>query len=77
MQNITLLVRILCLSLITMLIGCSASDGRHSAVIPAVAVTLQEVELSSTDQQISYSGTIEEALSVPLSFSVPGTVTEV
>ena len=67
----------LLLTCIVVLTGCSTSDGQDGSPHLSIAVEVQEVQLGSTEQQISFSGTIEEALSVPLSFSVPGTVSEV
>lgn len=57
--------------------GCQSSKGNENMVQPPVAVITQTVQLFSADQAITYSGTIEEALTVPLTFSVMGTVAEV
>lgn len=67
----------LLLTMIFILSGCSITDGEDATLQRTISVKVQEVQLSNIEQQISFSGTIEEALSVPLSFSVPGTVSEV
>jgi membrane fusion protein, multidrug efflux system len=65
------------LSIMVMLCGCADPNGSDQRLLQAVAVSIQEVRPFSSEMEIAYSGTIEEALSVPLSFSVLGTVYEV
>jgi membrane fusion protein, multidrug efflux system len=57
--------------------GCKATNGRENSAPQTVTVSVQEVQPYAGNLEIAYSGTIEEVLAVPLTFSVIGTVSEV
>ena len=62
---------------IAMISSCSTIGAKDSATNPPVSVVVQEVKAYSAEQEIDYSGTIEETMSAPLTFSVIGTVSKV
>ncbi|MDD5087332.1 MAG: efflux RND transporter periplasmic adaptor subunit [bacterium] len=56
--------------------GCRTGNGWEASP-RTITVGIQEVRQSSSEMDIAYCGTIEEALTVPLTFAVLGTVSEV
>ncbi len=57
--------------------GCSKSSGNDAASVPPVDVSTERITLADGSRALTYSGTIEESESIPLSFSVVGTVARV
>lgn len=55
--------------------GCGKEDTTYTP--PPIGVKISEAQITGFDQQISYSGTIEESVSITLSFSIGGTVDRV
>jgi RND family efflux transporter MFP subunit len=54
--------------------GCSSNSGDQNN---AVKVQVEKVKLADANQELAYSGTIEESETIPLSFSSVGTVSKV
>jgi membrane fusion protein (multidrug efflux system) len=77
MRLITPVILTAVISTTVLLSGCKGSNGGEQRSNQPIAVSIQEVRPFSSEMEIAYSGTIEEALSVPLTFSVLGTVSEV
>ena len=59
------------------LIGCGQESKGSDGVRNAINVEIYETRLISQGQEFAYSGTIEESVSIPLNFTVMGTVTKV
>lgn len=59
------------------LIGCGQESKGSDSVRNAINVEIYETRLISQGQEFAYSGTIEESVSIPLNFTVMGTVTKV
>lgn len=57
--------------------GCTGNSGADNANTPPVRVKVKGAALADGSQAMAYSGTIEESESIPLSFSVVGTVARV
>lgn len=63
--------------LILNLPGCQSNERRLSDTDNKIKVMTTEAKRLSIDENIGYSGTIEELVSIPLNFSVIGTVAHV
>ncbi len=57
------------------MLGCSSDAGNHNNL--AIKVQVEEVKPADANQELAYSGTIEESETIPLSFSSVGTVSKV
>jgi RND family efflux transporter MFP subunit len=57
--------------------GCSNNSNGESQNNKVINVEVQQVKATDQNQSLSYSGTIEESESIPLSFSTVGSVSRV
>lgn len=65
-------------ALVAAISSCSGRSGStENASNRRINVEVEQVKVLGDDQEIAYSGTIEESESIPLSFSVMGTVSRV
>lgn len=71
----TILIFITAIGFSLFFTGCQSQE--PTQVQAPIAVEVQEVKLANYQTQISYSGTIEESVSISLSFPVPGMVDRV
>ena len=55
--------------------GCSSNSGNQNDL--AIKVQVEKIKPADTNQELAYSGTIEESETIPLSFSSVGTVSKV
>ena len=75
MKNKTKLVVLLPAAVVFLLWGCSDSPGKQDNV--ALKVQVERAKSADVDQELAYSGTIEESETIPLSFASAGTVSQV
>jgi len=68
---------LLCSIILSALSGCKNREVPASATDQAIPVTIQEIAFSSVDDPDYYVGTVEESVSVPLSFLTTGMVEKV
>ena len=55
--------------------GCSSNSGNQDNA--AIKVQIEKIKPADVSQELTYSGTIEESETIPLSFSSAGTVSQV
>jgi membrane fusion protein, multidrug efflux system len=63
--------------IILCLFSCNGEKSKNSDLEQKTAVKVQKVELSTAERQNYYVGIVEESVSVPVSFSLPGQVSKV
>ena len=70
---------ILTVAIFVSLSGCSKNiaQNRSDEISNAISVVLDTIEMTKTDNSNYYLGTIEASQTIPLSFSLPGTVEKV
>ena len=74
-NNLTYKKGLFLLSILLGLIGCNKKENRPT-VQPPVKVTVMDVSEGMANNSREYSGTVSSAETTTLSFSVPGTITE-
>lgn len=66
---------IVCITVLLLFAGCTSPETTKPQ--PPVGVEVQAVKLVNYQMQLSYSGTIEESVSISLSFPIPGKIERV
>ncbi|MGV8056717.1 MAG: efflux RND transporter periplasmic adaptor subunit [Smithellaceae bacterium] len=69
--------RLIIISIFLLILGITACNTSKVSVPTPVTVEVKKVGIAGEHDDFAYSGTIEESETIPLSFSVVGTVTKV
>jgi RND family efflux transporter MFP subunit len=75
MKNNNILIHLLLIGITLSIFGCSNHSTDQGS--NAIRVEVEQAKIADGAQDIAYSGTIEESVTIPLSFSSIGTVSQV